>query len=115
MGENGWRRRQWTAALLIASAVLAGTSICRAAPMQTAQAASPQAQDDTSSQDDTASQSDARAAAMRQVANACGADVVRLCPELGDDPGPHDTVICLRDYQVDLSLPCRSAIRAATQ
>lgn len=51
---------------------------------------------------------------MRQVADSCAADVARLCPELGDDPSPHDTVMCLRAYQVDLSLSCRSAIRATT-
>ena len=107
MGQNGWRRRRWPAALLMASAVLAGSPSLRAASIDNNQTDSVQTPGAASPQPD------AKAAAMRRVANSCGTDVARFCPELGDERSPRDTMMCLRAYQVDLSLSCRTAIRTA--
>lgn len=107
MSENRWRRRRLPAVLLIVSAVLSGSSLTRAAPIEDAQALPPQTSGGESAGPD------ARAAAMRQVATSCAEDVARLCPELGDEPTPRDTTMCLRAYQVDLSFSCRAALHAA--
>lgn len=107
MGRNGWRRRGWPAALLMASAILAGSPSLRAAPIDSDQTDSVQTPGAASPQPD------AKAAAMRRVGESCGTDVARFCPELGDEPAPRDTMMCLRAYQVDLSLSCRTAIRTA--
>jgi hypothetical protein len=109
MSQYGWRRQHLVAVVLIVSTVLSGASVARAAPMEGAQSEPAQMQGDTSS--DPA----ARAAAMRQVATSCADDVTRFCPELGDDPTPRDTAICLRAYHVDLSFSCRAAISAVTR
>ena len=107
MGQNGWRRRHWLAALWVASAVVAGSPSLRAAPMNNDQT------DSVQTPGETRPQPDAKAAAIRKVADSCGTDVARFCPELGDEPASRDTMICLRAYQVDLSLSCRTAIRTA--
>jgi hypothetical protein len=107
MGQKRWRRQLWPAALLVAGAVLAGSPGLRAAPIDSDQTDSAQMPGTTSDQPD------AKAAAMSQVANSCVQDATRFCPELGDDPAPRDMMMCLRAYQVDLSLSCRTAIRTA--
>jgi hypothetical protein len=109
MSQYGWRRRHLPGVVLIVSAVLSGASISHAAPIEGMQSASPQTPGDTSTDPE------ARANAMRQVATSCADDVARLCPELGDEPMPRDTAICLRAYHVDLSFTCRAALGAVTR
>jgi hypothetical protein len=54
-------------------------------------------------------------AALRRVATDCATDAARLCPELGEETTARDETICLKDFQVDLSPRCRSALRAVVR
>lgn len=57
-----------------------------------------------------------RAGAYASVAKSCVPEARRLCPSLDAvTPQPRGMTICLRPYKSSLSLPCRQAIKAASQ
>ena len=97
------------AVVLIASVLLFGASRAPAAPTDGGQAAQPQKATQASPPPQGG------AATLRRIAISCADDVARLCPELSDGATSRDAAICLKAYQVDLSLSCRAAIRAVTR
>lgn len=61
-------------------------------------------------------QQTSRTGAYAAIAKSCAPDAQRLCPSLDAiTPQPREMAICLRPYKSSLSLPCRQAVKAASQ
>jgi len=50
-----------------------------------------------------------------RIEQSCMKDLERFCPELAGTDQLRNQLICLRPYVVDLAIPCRRAVRAASR